>query len=55
MVSLIKGYVSKVYGVVNPPNSEKVLAPFLDLATSTDETAFEFVSGNMCGVSLRHM
>ena len=55
MVSLVKGYVSKFEGLVNPPYGTKVLELFLDLAAIGDKKAFKFVSGNMCGVLLLHM
>ena len=55
IVSLVKGYVSKVEGVVNTTYGAKVLEFFLDMAAIGDKKAFKFVSGNLCGVSLRHM
>ena len=55
IVILVKGYVSKVKGAVNHPYNETVLDFFLDLDVSGDKKAFEFVSGNICGVLLRHM
>ena len=55
IVILVKGYVSKVKGAVNHPYNETVLEFFLDLDVSGDKKAFEFVSGNICGVLLRHM
>ena len=54
-MSLVKGYVSNVEGVVNPPYNANVLDFFLALAASGDEKAFKFVSGNLCGVLLRHI
>ena len=55
MVSLVKGYVSKVEGVVNPPYGENMLEFFLAQAASGDEKAFKFVPRNLCGVLLHHM
>ena len=40
MVSLVKGYLSKVKGVVNNPYGEKVLDFFLALYASGDKNAF---------------
>ena len=55
MVSLVKAYVSKGEGVVNPPYSSKVLDFFLALTASGYDKAFEFVSGNLHEVLLHHM
>ena len=55
MVSLVNGYASKFGGVVNNPYGAKVLEFFSALATSGENSAFEFVSRNLCGVSLYHM
>ena len=43
-----KGLVKSIY-------SANVLDFFLALATSGDEKAFEFVSGNLCGILLHYM
>ena len=55
VVNLMKGYVAKVDGVKNPQYGLKVLNFFLALSASGDKRAFEFVSGNLAGVSLRWM
>ena len=39
----------------NPQYGTDVLNFFLALSASGDKGAFEFVSGNLCGVSLRRM
>ena len=55
LVNPMKAYVAKVEGVKNPWYGSKVLNFFLALAASAsgDKTAFEYVSGNLCAVSLR--
>ena len=55
VVNLTKAYVSKVDGVKNPKYGAKVLNFFLALYASGDKKAFEFVSGNLCGIGLRWM
>ena len=55
MLILVKGCVSKSEGVVNHPYSVKVLEFFLALDASGDQKEFKFLSGNMCGVLLRHI
>ena len=53
MINLLKGYTLKVDGVKNPKYGTKVLNFMLALAASGDKKAFEYVSGNLCSVSLR--
>ena len=53
IVTLVKAYVAKVEGVDNPHYGSKVLNFFMALAASGDKKAFEYVSGNLCDVSLR--
>ena len=55
VVSLAKGYVAKVEGHSNPPYGAKVLNFLLALAASGDTKSFQFVSGNLCSVSLRQI
>ena len=55
MVSLVKGYLSKVKGVVDPPYEANVLDFLLALSANGDEKAFKFVSGNLSGFLLCHM
>ena len=55
VVTLAHTYVSKCNGVSNPPYSTKVLIFFMALSAGGNKVAFELVSGNLCGASLRHM
>ena len=54
IVSLMKGYVAKLEGVANFPMGAKVLNFYMALSASGSSKAFEFVSGNLCGMSGRH-
>ena len=53
LTNLFKAYVEKVDGVPNPRYGIDALIFFLALSESGNKKAFEFVSGNICGVSLR--
>jgi hypothetical protein len=55
MVKLMKGYTAKVDGVKNPAYGSKVINFMLALTAGGNKKAFEFVSGNLCSASLRHM
>ena len=55
LTSLCKSYATKVDGVPNPQYGTDVLKIFLELSTSGDKKAFEFVSGNLCGLPLSWM
>ena len=55
LISLCKAYVAKVYGVPNLQYGTGVMNFFLALSASGDKKAFDFVSGNLCGASLRWM
>ena len=55
LVNLMKCYVAKVNGCSNPVMATKVLNFFMAMAAGGDRRSFEYVSGNLCGVSLRHV
>ena len=55
LTSIFKAYVVKVDGVPNLKYGTDVLNFFLALYASGNKKEFEFVSGNLCGVSLRRM
>ena len=55
LTGLCKSYVVNVDGVPNLKYRTDVLNFFLALSTSGNKKTFEFVSGNLCGVSLSRM
>ena len=55
ITSISKAYIVKVDGVPNPQHRKDVLKNFLALSASGDKKAFDFISGNLCRVSLRRM
>ena len=54
IVCLMRAFVAKSEGTVNPPYGAKVLNFMLAMA-SGNKKGFEFVSANLCSVSLRHI
>ena len=54
MVGLMTAYVAKADGAVNPQYSKRVLNFMLALYASGDRKAFQYVSGNLCSVSVQH-
>ena len=55
MVGLLNAYVAKADGAVNPQYSTRVINFMLALYASGDRKAFQYVSGNLCSVSVRHI
>jgi hypothetical protein len=56
MVGLMTAFVAKLEGKRNPQYSQRVLNFMLALsARSGDRKAFQFVSANLCSVSVRHI
>ena len=55
VVCLMKAFVAKCDGAKNQPYEAKVLNFMLALSASGDRKAFEYVSANLCSVSLRHI
>ena len=55
LTSIYKAYAVKVDGVPNPHYGTDVLNFFLALSAIGEKKAFEFVSGNLCGVPLSRM
>jgi hypothetical protein len=54
-LNLMKGYTAKVDRVKNPAYESKVINFMLALTAGSNKKAFEFVLGNLCSVSLRHI
>ena len=54
LVCLMRSYVAKANGVNNPQYAAKVMNFFVAIAASGNKRSFEFVSGNLCAISLRH-
>ncbi len=54
-VNLMQAYVAKVEGVKNPKCASMVLNFLLALLASGNKKAFEYISGKLCSVSIRHM
>ena len=55
MCGLMTAYVAKADGATNPQYSKRVLNFMLALYASGDKKAFQYVSGNLCSVSVRHV
>ncbi len=55
MVSLMTTFVAKLEGERNPQYSQRVLNFMLALSASSDRKAFQFVSANLCSVSVQHI
>jgi hypothetical protein len=55
MVGLMSSFVAKSEGNRNLQYSQRVLNFMLVLYASSDRKAFQFVSANLCLVSVRHM
>jgi hypothetical protein len=55
MVSLMSAFVAKLEGQRNPQYSQRVLNFMLALSASGDRKAFQFVSANLCLVSVQHI
>jgi len=55
MVGLLTAYVAKADGAVNPQYPTRVINFMLALYASGDRKAFQFVSGNLCSISVRHI
>jgi hypothetical protein len=55
MVGLMSAFVAKLEGKRNPKYSQRVLNFMLVLSESGDRKAFQFVSANLCLVSVRHI
>jgi hypothetical protein len=55
MVGLMTAFVAKSGGERNPQYSQRVLNFMLVLSASGDRKAFQFVSANLCSVSVRHI
>ena len=51
----MQAYVAKVEGVKNPKCASMVLNFLLALLASGNKKAFEYISGKLCSVSIRHM
>jgi hypothetical protein len=55
VICMMKGYVAKCEGSSNHPYGAKVLNFMLALAASGSQKRFEYVSANLCSVSLQHI
>ncbi len=55
MLGLMTAYVAKADGALNPQYSKRVLNFMLALSASGNKKAFQYVSGNLCSVSVRHI
>ncbi len=55
MVGLMSAFVAKLKGEKNPHYSQRVLNFMLALFASRDRKAFQFVSANLCLVSVQHI
>ena len=55
MVGLMTAFVAKLEGERNPQYSQRMLNFMLALCASGDRKAFQFVSANLCSVSVRHI
>jgi hypothetical protein len=55
MVRLMTAFVAKLEGERNPQYSQRVLNFMLVLSASGDRKAFQFVSDNLCSVSVWHI
>ena len=55
MVGLMTAYTAKADGAMNPQYPQRVLNFMLALSASGDRKAFQYVSANLCSVSVRHI
>jgi hypothetical protein len=55
MVGLMTAFVAKSEGERNPQYSQRVLNFMLALSASGNRQVFQFVSANLCSVSVRHI
>jgi hypothetical protein len=55
MVGLMTAFVAKLEGEKNPQYSQRVLHFMLALSASVNRKAFQFVSANLCSVSVPHI
>jgi hypothetical protein len=55
MVGLMTAFVAKSEGDRNPQYSQRVLNRMLALSASGARNTFQFVSANLCSVSVRHI
>jgi hypothetical protein len=55
MVGLMSAFIAKSEGKRNPQYSQRVLNFMLALSASGNRKAFQFVSANLCSVSVRHI
>ena len=55
VVSLVAVYVAECEGIPNPLYGAKLLIFFFSVCAGGSKVSFEFLSGNLCAVSLRHM
>jgi hypothetical protein len=55
LVGLMIAFVAKLEGKRNPQYSQRVLNFMLALSASSNRKAFQFVSANLCSVSVQHI